>query len=312
MPAPILRARVRSDINTRVDRVLRELGYPEPPLRIEDVRELLRLDRAYFESESDGLLMSTISKLKRAGKQVLNRPTLLSDAIRKFQLRALYLPDTRRILIDGSVPEPKHRWLEAHEIGHDLLPWHHEMMLGEDDVTPTAAAHDKMEAEANFAAGSLLFLNDRFDRECRDLPVSIGSAQALKKRYGNTITTTLWRMIENVGQELPMLGLVGQHPRNFHNGSPNFRHVVPSIAFDNRFEVPNTDRLAQILRNYCKGHRGPIGRDEIVLAAKDGRRHAFCFETFFNGHDALTLGVHAGELNMLPVPGWISEQESHE
>ena len=33
------------DIDERVERVLRGLGDPEPPLRLEDVRELLNLDR---------------------------------------------------------------------------------------------------------------------------------------------------------------------------------------------------------------------------------------------------------------------------
>ena len=34
MTAPILKARVRADIQSRADRILRELGYPEPPLRL--------------------------------------------------------------------------------------------------------------------------------------------------------------------------------------------------------------------------------------------------------------------------------------
>ena len=34
------------DIDERVDRVLRGLGNPEPPLRLDDVRELLKFDLA--------------------------------------------------------------------------------------------------------------------------------------------------------------------------------------------------------------------------------------------------------------------------
>ena len=135
MTALILRTRVRTEILSKADRILRELGYPEPPLRLEDVRELLKLDRSFFTGESDGLLKTAFSRLKRSGKQLLKRPTLLGDAIKKFDLRALYLPDQKRILIDDSIPQAKHRWLEAHEIGHDILPWHHEMMMGDDEVT---------------------------------------------------------------------------------------------------------------------------------------------------------------------------------
>jgi hypothetical protein len=94
-PAAILRERLRRDIEDRTDKVLRGLGHPEPPLRLEDVRELLNLDREYFSSSQDGLLQSVASKLKRGGMRLLKRPMLLIDAIKKFDLRALYLPDPK-------------------------------------------------------------------------------------------------------------------------------------------------------------------------------------------------------------------------
>jgi hypothetical protein len=147
-----LRLRIRQDIEARTDKILRDLGYPQPPLRLEVVRELVKLDLSYYSTERDGLLVSTVSKLKRAGKQLLSRPSLLCDAIQKFSIRALYLPDQKRVLIDDAIPQPKHRWLEAHEIGHDILPWHREMMMGDDDSTVTASTHDKMEAETNMSA----------------------------------------------------------------------------------------------------------------------------------------------------------------
>jgi len=87
--ALVLQPRVRQDIQARTDRILRELGNPEPPLRLEDVRTLLRLDRDYFSGDSDGLLQAMVSKLRRGGIQFLEHPTLLVDAVKKFDLRAL-------------------------------------------------------------------------------------------------------------------------------------------------------------------------------------------------------------------------------
>lgn len=40
----VLSEKTAQDIDKRVERVLRGLGHSEPPLRLEDVRELLRLD----------------------------------------------------------------------------------------------------------------------------------------------------------------------------------------------------------------------------------------------------------------------------
>jgi hypothetical protein len=297
--AVVLQPRVRQDIQTRTDKILRELGDPEPPLKLDDVRELLRLDRDYFTGDTDGLLQAVVSKLKRGGKQILERPMLLFDAIRKFDLRALYLPDRRHILIDDSTPKPKHRWLEAHEIGHDLLPWHHDMLLGDDNLTPTPSTHDKMEAEANYAAGCLLFVGDRFREECLQSRASIANAQLLQKRYGNTMTTTLWRMIEYAGETHPIVGAIGQHPGDPSEG-PSFRHLILSLAFHQQFSAPEPDALMAAIRSYCRlNGRGPLGRGELVLRDRTSHRHAFDFETFWNGYDSLTLGIHRCELALV-------------
>src|SRR5206468_11728205 len=126
------------------------------------VFELLRLNRGYFESADDSLLQQTVSRLKVAGKQILLRPMLLVEAWKKAELKALYIPDRKRILIDGSVPQLKHRWLEAHEVIHDILEWHRSVMLGDTEHTVTPACSAIIEAEANYGAGQLLFLGERF------------------------------------------------------------------------------------------------------------------------------------------------------
>ena len=99
-----LRDRTAQDINDLVAKVLRDLGRPEPPLNLDTVRELLRLDRQYYSSTEDGALREVAHRLTVAGKQVLARPALLLDAIKKFDLRALFLPDGNRILLIKIFP----------------------------------------------------------------------------------------------------------------------------------------------------------------------------------------------------------------
>ena len=93
----LLTPAVQKRIDERVTRLLRELGNPEPPLRLEDVRELLKLNLGYFSGDDDGLFQQTISRLTIATKQVFKRPMILAEALSKFQLKALYLPDRKRI-----------------------------------------------------------------------------------------------------------------------------------------------------------------------------------------------------------------------
>ena len=73
------------------------LDHPEPPLRLEDVRELLKLDRVFYTADDPGVMRETISRIRIAGIQVFERPMLIIDAIRKSSLKALYLPDRKRI-----------------------------------------------------------------------------------------------------------------------------------------------------------------------------------------------------------------------
>jgi len=175
----LLRERTAGDIDDQVAKVLRGLGNPEPPLNLDDVRELLRLDLAYYSSTEDGVLKEVAHRLRVAGRQVLARPALLADAIKKWSLRALYLPDRKRILIDRDLPEPKQRWGEAHEVGHSIIPWHEGTMLGDNKQSLTPSCHEQIENEANYAAGQLLFIQQTFVKDARDLVVGINAVTTL-------------------------------------------------------------------------------------------------------------------------------------
>ena len=57
----IIAAKIANDIDRRVERVLRGLGYPEPPLSLEDVRELLQLDREFYTADNPSVAKEVIS-----------------------------------------------------------------------------------------------------------------------------------------------------------------------------------------------------------------------------------------------------------
>ena len=62
-----------------------------------------------------------------------------------------------------------------------------------------------MEAEANYAAGQLLFLADRFREEASGSAPSLAFVKSLSKGFGNTMTSTLWRLVEQAhGVALPL------------------------------------------------------------------------------------------------------------
>src|SRR5579859_2606615 len=92
--------REQVEIDSQVDKVLRGLGNPEPPIRLDHVRELLQLNRQYYSSTDDDFIKEFISKVKIGAKQVFLRPTLIWDVIKKANVSAFWIPDGKRILID--------------------------------------------------------------------------------------------------------------------------------------------------------------------------------------------------------------------
>lgn len=258
-------------------------------------RIALGLDRQYYSSTDHSFVRDTVHAIKVAGKQILLRPTILWDAIKTASLRALWLPDTKRILIDSALPPLKHRWAEGHEIGHSLIPWHRQFLLGDAETELNPACHAVIEAEAHFACGQLLFLQNRFVEEANGFQPSIEAVKELKHTFGNTFTCTLWRYIEEYRGSRPIVGIVSVHPRrpgdDFDPNNP-CRYVIQSPLFRTQFPNVSEHQLFNEILGYCGFQRGgPLGQAEVLLKDCNGTRHIFHFETHFFHYQALTLGV---------------------
>lgn len=278
-----------NEIDAIVRKVHRDLGNPKPPLSLDQVRDLLRLDRGYYSSSDTGLILETAHRLRVAGKLVLEKPSRLVDAIRKWDLKALYVPDSRRILIDADEPTPKHRWNEAHEVGHSLIPWHDAFLHGDHRITLSASCHEELERQANYAAARLLFIGDEFRDRLLASEVCFDRVRALGKEFKNTMTTTLWRAVE--AMETPALGMVSCHPREADSNQP-IRYFLRSRRFLNEFTNVTAAEVFAKLYGLCRGRRGPIGSGELLLDDDRGQEHVFFVECFNNSHDTLTLGLH--------------------
>lgn len=285
LPEPTTR-----DIDARISKILKDLDNPSPPLDVKTVRELLRLDLRYYSSSDGGVLQETIHRLFVAGKQVVARPSLLWEVVKSCELKALWVPDRKRILIDQELHDSKKRWAEAHEIGHSILPWHESATHGDKKQTLSLACEQQVETEANYAAGRLLFLQDQFTEHLFDETLSFDGIKKLQKQFGNTLTSTLWRAVED--STACTFGLVSQHPKRKLEDEP-LRYFVRSRRFESQFQNVIPMGLFQNLQTFCRSSRGgPLGEKQAVLEDLAGGKHVFLVECFFNGYDALTLGTY--------------------
>jgi hypothetical protein len=285
-----------NDIDKQVAKLLRDLGNPPPPLRLDEVRALLHLDLRYYSSTEDGILTEMVHKLTLAGKQILHRPSVIADVIKKFDLKALLLLDRKRILIDQNQPPLKWRWNETHEVIHSIVPWHEHLMFGDTKLTLTPNCHDQIEAEANYGTGRLLFMQTIFDKMVKEAAPNMETVKTLKKTFGNTITNTLWHYVERSDEAI--LGLVTVHPHHLPDGfnvEEPCKYFIRSKSFAAKFSNVTETQLFTYIGQYCSWKtKGPLGNSEIILHDINGVDHIFSFESFSNSYDVLTLGIHRG------------------
>ena len=276
-------------ITKQIEKLICDLGDPEPPLKLDHVRHLLSLDRHYYSSDDHSLFARAFHKMTIAGKQLINRPGLIKDVISKRKLRALWEPDSRQIFIDSQLPDPKKRWAEAHEIGHSLCDWHQTFLHGDQKQTLSLACHIQIEAEANFAAGQLLFLGGDFGDRWLSTAQDLNALQSLQKIYKNSLTTTIWKAVEC--SKVPVFGLICQHPRFTDQSLPLVDHVIHSELFSKQFSSSGPEALFAAIKSVTSYRRkGPVGEGEIGLIDDNGVERPFFVQLFNNSYQTLAFG----------------------
>jgi hypothetical protein len=286
----------KRDIRDQVARILRDLGNPEPPLHLADVRTLLSLDLQYYRGSDPSLIAELTHRFKLfARKSIPDAGRHLLSALSKSRLCAFWVPESSRILMDADVPEPKHRWIEAHEIIHSVTPWHKEHLLGDNLQTVDPACRAVLEAEANYGAGRLLSLQDRLTSDARDLALSFASIKSIAKRYSNSIVSTFWRTVEERDPTQPVFGVISVHPLHAdigsHDGPHPWRYYIRSEAFRTQFLPIGPEMIFEVIQQHATHRRtGPVFSAEHVLADVAGDRWLFQVDSFSTKHALLTLG----------------------
>ena len=301
----------KREICDQVDRILRDLGNPEPPLRLKDVRALLKLDLHYYNRSDPSIISELTHRFTLLAKKTI--PDIgkhLLTALSKSRLCAFWVPDSQRILVDKDVPEPKHRWIEGHEISHSITPWHREFLLGDNSHTLDPMCHAILEAEANYGAGRLLFLQNQFAREARALDLSFKSIKFLAKRYDNSIMSTLWRTVEDRDPNQAVFGMISIHPHHpdigVHDESSPWRYFIRSVAFRTQFSTVSPDKAFKLIASYASSRRtGPVMSVHHILQDIVGDEWVFQIESFSNSYALLTFGVAVRKCSHLVQVGQI-------
>jgi Zn-dependent peptidase ImmA (M78 family) len=298
-----LKPGTRHEIDIQVEKILRGLGHPEPPLDLDAVFKLQQLDPQFYRTSEDGVVRETISRVKVGAKLLFERPTRIWEAIKTANLKAIWIPDQKRILVDGDLHAMKKRWNFAHEIGHSIIDWHRDFTFGDDALTLVEGYHIDLEAEANYAAGRLLFLQDVFTQHVKGVQHTLRSLNKVADGFGNSWTATLYRTVEIL--DVPSFAIIGSHPVR-KNSEEKTRHFITSAPFDAMFPKFDESEALKVIRSYCSySTRGPLGECTFPLADVRGEQWEFVIESFALPYgDVLTLAILLKKLPIqIVVPG---------
>jgi Zn-dependent peptidase ImmA (M78 family) len=112
------------------------------------------------------------------------------------KLRGVIHLRAREIWVQPDLHELKRRFVIAHEIGHDLLPWQRELAYLDDDARLRDDIRIRSEREANQTAIELLAQDDRLQREADDSPLSLSLLSSLSAKYQISLQATARRVVE--------------------------------------------------------------------------------------------------------------------
>jgi hypothetical protein len=201
-----------------------------------------------------------VSKLVSAGEITLAEEEK-RDLRRRFgslvdgvlqRLQGVLHRKAREIWIQPDLPEMRRRFVTAHEIGHDVLPWQQELAYLDDDKRLREDVRIRYEREANQAAIELLAQGDGLRREADDSPMTVASISELSNKYAISLQATARRIAEETLREAAMaIRFRGR------SGGIGPYHVYCSSSFQARFGWALSPLPAEA-RNAIRTARGAV------------------------------------------------------
>lgn len=223
-------------------------------------------------------------------------PPGIRAIMRKLKGRVLGLLDVeeRRYYVDASLSVERQRFTEAHEIGHDALPWHRKAYYGEDHHTLAPDTRVSLELEANLFSAEVLFAGSRFNREADEWAPSVEVPLALAGNYQVSAAAAIRRYVAGSTRDIAVIGtgLYGgpNAARPIFDGltseSLKFREKYGSIR--DLLPAALTASVYPSLAAIGPERRGAIETCDMILSTRRGMVR-FVAEGFVNGRNGLIV-----------------------
>jgi transcriptional regulator with XRE-family HTH domain len=147
--------------------------------------------------------------------------------------------DTRGVYLKPDMYWLKKRFVQAHEIGHEMLPWHRQLYAFLDDKSRIRAdVNDRYERQANQAAIEILAQGDALRRHADNSRITFPLIEQLGDEYEISMQATARRIVEESHREVALAIAY----RGSVTGKLMPAHLYCSKSFEERFRWQMTGR----------------------------------------------------------------------
>lgn len=147
--------------------------------------------------------------------------------------------DNHSVYLKSDLHWSKRRFVQAHEISHQMFPWHREVYgYLDDEKRLRSDIYDRYERQANQGAIELLAQGDALSREADDSLLTFGLINELAGRFALSLQATARRVAEESNHEIALV--VSYRGRVTGKLMPP--HLYCSKIFEERFRWQATGR----------------------------------------------------------------------
>lgn len=200
----------------------------------------------------------------------------------------------RVVFMPRDDAKPRILFARAHELGHQVLPWHYlNTQYLDNDQTLSPQIKDRFEVEANLCAADILFQGERFQDMARQYRPEFASIFELARLHGASIHATFWHFIEvhddavsgiiyyPVSKESSPLAVQAGFIMQNEVRSARFRKFHASLTFDGRLDFRHEWAQARLVA------RQPVIAEIPMMM--NGCPEPFLWEAFWNGYCLMVL-----------------------
>ncbi|MFQ6486075.1 ImmA/IrrE family metallo-endopeptidase [Brachybacterium epidermidis] len=142
------------------------------------------------------------------------------------------LAKEKTLYVNSSNLGPRSRFTQAHELGHESLPWHSAFFYVDDKITLDPRTKLELEAEANSFAAELLFGLDRFADEADAYAPSLGVPLQLSNKFEVSKHAALRRYAATSNHPVALITM----GRNLVGANPGFPVIQDQCETSATFE----------------------------------------------------------------------------